>query len=715
LHKLFHRLFPGQIRWKGVLIEVILFLAAYLIWLTFSPPDSNSHLLIGSIAVLVPLVTSVLFTFIELPKIKPPAQRTWKFVGAALLFWTAGNIIRTFYEGLRGVVLPVFSLADVFNFLGYPFFLYALVLYPFENRYAPSRFRFFLDATIASGVVATLGWMTLAQPGDTNQHVSLVPLVYPIIDLILLMLILNLLLANRKARRTTILWGLGLLAFFISDYNYSILAQFGSYQAGRPGSLGWIVGGLCFCLGIVLETTPSFEKSPARNFRFDIGARIQNILPVALVLVLFWFVIAAWQLRGVVSVFGLWMSLLLALALIVRVGIRAGETELLKYWQLFSSLADPTFICNKIGMIVLANPAMVRSLDLQDESQVVGKHLNEIFEKQNIPADLLERASLKEFSLEMEFPPRFTPYLLTLSPILSDGRKILIAGAAHDLSSQKHQQETIQSAYNELQVVYHQIEVLNEQLEQKVEQRTSTLKSAFRRLEVQNKKLQELDQLKSDFVSMVSHELRTPLTSLIGGLELLLKRENRSMADREPLTLMKKEVQRLTQFVENILNLSAMEAGRLEVHPVPVSLSTFLEEVRQKFDGIPGADWININIPLHLPPVLADPGFLNSVLLHLMDNSLKYAPQAKMVVDAVQHRAKVRIQVTDFGPGIPKEKQALLFNRFQRLDARDSQSVYGYGLGLYLSQRMLRAMGSDLAFEDAPDSGTRFYFYLKVA
>jgi len=84
------------------------------------------------------------------------------------------------------------------------------------------------------------------------------------------------------------------------------------------------------------------------------------------------------------------------------------------------------------------------------------------------------------------------------------------------------------------------------------------------------------------------------------------------------------------------------------------------------------------------------------------------------MVGAVRQRSRLRVQVSDSGPGIPKEKQPLLFQRFQRLDAKDSQSVYGYGLGLYLSQRMLRAMGSDLAFEEPPKGGARFYFYLKV-
>ena len=86
-----------------------------------------------------------------------------------------------------------------------------------------------------------------------------------------------------------------------------------------------------------------------------------------------------------------------------------------------------------------------------------------------------------------------------------------------------------------------------------------------------------------------------------------------------------------------------------------------------------------------------------------------------MAVEVIRAKNRIRVQVTDQGPGIPAAKRRLLFRRFQRLDAKDSQSVYGYGLGLYLSRRMLHAMLSDLAFEAPPEGGARFYFHLRVA
>jgi PAS domain S-box-containing protein len=715
VQELLNKLFPWKVDWKKVLTESILFLALYIFWLLFRSPESGSRLLIGNLAVLIPLVTTVILTFLLIPQIGQPSRRSWQFVGLALLCWAISSGFRTFYEGLRGIRLPAFSVADLFYLLAYPLFLYALIIYPFENRYTPSRFRFLLDVTITSGVVTTMAWLTLAQRYVHTGQEELVSLVYPIVDLILLMIMFNILLSNRIARRTILLWGIGLFAFFISDYAYSILTQFNGYLAGGFESLGWVSGGLVFGLGCVIETVPPSAVGRIHRGGIDLGTRIQNILPVTLVLVLFWYVIVAWQLRGEISVLGLWMSLLLALALVVRVGVRAGEAELYKYWQLFSSLAEPTFICDQRGKILLANPALVDILALREESQVVGASLMGFIDSPSLPDGILEHASQEECVREVLLRPGCTPCLLSLSPIFSAGRKSLITGSIHDLSVQKRQQEAVQKAYNELKVVYHQLEELNEQLEQKVEQRTSTLQEAYRQLEDQNKMLQELDRLKSDFVSMVSHELRTPLTSLNGGFELLLDRKDHKVADRETLALMQNEVQRLTHFVENILNLSAMDAGRLDVHPNPVSLSMVGKDVYRIFFSTPGVARIRIELADDLPMVIADSEILKSVFFHLLDNALKYAPQGEITVDSVRTGNRIQIRVTDSGPGIPKEKKSLLFQRFQRLDAKDSQIVYGYGLGLYLSQRMLQAIGSELVYENAPQTGARFYFNLKVA
>jgi signal transduction histidine kinase len=572
-----------------------------------------------------------------------------------------------------------------------------------------------LDATILSGAVATLGWLIIGGSEPSSGPLASIPRLYPILDLVLLMILVNMLLANRKARRTLFLWGLSLLAVLVSDFAYSLLASSGSYQAGGPESLGWTAGGLLFAIGVVAETDSPPTEGRLESPGLDIGASIQNILPVTFVLALFWFVISQWQLRGELSVLGLLMSLLLALALIVRMGVRAGEAELHKYWQLFSSLAEPAFICDARGKILFGNPAFARAMGLPDVSQLAGKPLTAVFQGQRLPANLLERASRSEHSREVILQPHRTAYLLSVSPFMAEGGRILIAGVAYNLREQKRQQQAVQKAYDELQEVYRRLEALHAELEHKVEERTQTLTQAYRQLEEQNKMLQVLDQLKSDFVSMVSHELRTPLTSIGGGLELLLGSRHLGEADRSTLSLMRKEVQRLTRFVENILSLSTMEAGRLETHPVALSLPKILEDVRGSFQAVDGVDRIRVRIPHGLPLVLADETLLRSVLNHLLDNALKYAPRGEVRLEAVRGRGRIRVQVTDSGPGIPADQRKLLFKRFQRLDPRDSQTVYGYGLGLYLSRRMLRAMRSDLLFESPEQGGARFYFHLRAA
>jgi signal transduction histidine kinase len=715
LLKTIRRLFPWSVHWRGVLIESVVFLGAYVAWVAFRPPETPSRWLIGSLSVLAPAVTTVILIGLLITRIPSQSQRSWRLFRWSLVFWAVGMVLRSFYELRQGVQLTTLWVADIASFLFYPFLFLALLFHPFENRYGPSYFRFLLDAVITSGVVATLCWLFLAQPATPLSLSGLTLLFYPIADLILLMIVINVMLANPKSREMLFFWGMGLATFLFSDYIFSLLTPVGGYRSGGLESLGWTLGGLIFTFGVTVKAElpkyGSIDKKPT----FDLGTRIQNILPVTFVLALGWFVFADHQLNGRWSTVGLWASAFLAALLIARIGVQAGEVELHQYWQLFDSLAEPAFLCDGTGKIVLGNPALANVLGIQDEKRMKGKRLGEIFDDQTLPADLLRMATRQSKSLEVTLRPHKTPYWLTLSPIISENRRVLLAGAAQDLSEQKSQQAIIQDAYDELRTVSTRLEELNIDLERKVEERTSTLEEAYRKLEEQHKILQGLDQLKSDFVSMVSHELRTPLTSVNGGLELLLKQKDRSAADIVTLNLIKNEIHRLTIFVENILNLSAIEAGRINIHCAPVSLPVVLESACAQFQTIAGADRIQVHLPDDLPQLLADKVVIESILIHLMDNALKYAPTSPVWVEAIRRRGKVRIQVTDRGDGIPKGKQQLLFQRFQRLDARDSQSVYGYGLGLYLSQKMLQAMQGTLRFETPAEGGARFYFYLKEA
>jgi len=699
---------------RGILIESLLFVAIYALLLLLLPRDAPARAFAENMAVLTSSLTAAILIFLSLPALALATRPAWFMLALALLAWAVADFARIIYLFIG---LPFFTFApDIINLVAYTLAAIGLLRYPSESRYAPTSFRLILDALISSGVIATIGWLMLVRPVLSSPDAQLIGMViasYPIADMILLTLLFSISLSSLMPRITAIFLGLGLAAYVISDYAYISMGLFAFEPAGIAG-LGWLIGPLLIGIGAVFEKTEQGKAVVSvRQTDTGLSAQFQKVLPVALVLVLFWYVVTGWRLRGNFSTIGLWMSLVLGLMLVVRLGIRAGEAELNNYWQLFKNLGDPAFICDLSGKIILSNPAFHQLETSEEGSSTLFSIFNDF------PDSALKAVTTSQSAevLEVNVPKnrRKIPYLLSLNPIATESRQVLIAGIAHNLSEQIQQRKAIQVAYDELQAVHQQLEELNTGLERKVAERTANLMDAYRRLEEQNKVLQELDQLKSDFVSMVSHELRNPLNNLGGGLELLLARPKSRGDDQGTLALMQAEVRRLTRFVESILDVSAIEAGRLELHLAPLSLVPILEHLNKYWGTPEDAGRIHIEMSPDLPEVMAAQTALESVLRHLVDNAIKYAPDGPVVVSASRDDGQVYIQVRDFGPGIPEDKKKLLFERFQRLDAKDSQSIYGYGLGLYLSRQLLEEMGSTLTFDAPADGGARFSFSLQVA
>ena len=699
---------------RGILTESLLFVAIYALLLILLPRDAPARAFVENMAVLTSSLTAAILIFLSLPALALATRPAWFMLAIALLAWAVADFARIIYLFIG---LPFFIFApDIINLVAYLLAAAGLLRYPSESRYAPTSFRLILDAVISSGVIATIGWLMVVRPVLSSPGAQMMGVViasYPIADMILLTLLFSISLSSLMPRITAIFLGLGLAAFVISDYAYISMGLFSFEPAGLAG-LGWLIGPLLIGIGAVFEKSEQGKTVVSvRQTDTGLSAQFQKVLPVALVLVLFWYVVTGWRLRGNFSTIGLWMSLVLGLMLVVRLGIRAGEAELNNYWQLFKNLGDPAFICDLSGKIILSNPAFHQLETSEEGSSTLFSIFNDF------PDTALEAVTSSKSAevLEVNIPQnrRKIPYLLSLNPIATESRQVLIAGVAHNLSEQIQQRKAIQAAYDELQAVHLELEELNTGLERKVAERTANLMDAYRRLEEQNKVLQELDQLKSDFVSMVSHELRNPLNNLGGGLELLLARPKSRGGDQGTLALMQAEVRRLTRFVESILDVSAIEAGRLELHLVPLSLVPILEHLNKYWGTPEDAGRIQVEMPPDLPEVMAAQTALESVLRHLVDNAIKYAPDGPVVVSASPDDGQVYVQVRDFGPGIPEDKKKLLFERFQRLDAKDSQSIYGYGLGLYLSRQLLEEMGSTLTFDAPADGGARFSFSLQVA
>lgn len=266
-----------------------------------------------------------------------------------------------------------------------------------------------------------------------------------------------------------------------------------------------------------------------------------------------------------------------------------------------------------------------------------------------------------------------------------------------------------------------EIQALNQDLEKKVNERTSALEQRNSELGVLNRELRDLDEMKSDFVAMVSHELRAPLTALNGGLELALQSgESLPPRSRAVLEIMEQESRRLTDFVQNILDVSRLEAGKLALTLGPVAVRPLVEQASAVVLAA-GQRKVEWSITPDLPPVWGDETYLEQTIRNLISNADKYSPADKPIqLCADLQDDRVRIGVKDYGPGIPADMGERVFSRFGRLHGGESTPA-GWGLGLFLARRLIEAQNGEIGFvspiwtANGSSLGTEFYILMPIA
>jgi signal transduction histidine kinase len=171
----------------------------------------------------------------------------------------------------------------------------------------------------------------------------------------------------------------------------------------------------------------------------------------------------------------------------------------------------------------------------------------------------------------------------------------------------------------------------------------------------------------------------------------------------------------LGEFVETILDLSALEAGRFPIQLRPLSLQETIREVYSTFEKHAGGERIRLSISEDTPYVIADDQGVRSVLHHLLDNAFKYTSQGEIIVSTSVEKDKVTIAISDSGPGIPLEEREKVFEMFYRMDSRDSRAVYGRGLGLNLARRFLEVMKGGIEIAQSESQGTEVRFWLPIS
>jgi len=230
----------------------------------------------------------------------------------------------------------------------------------------------------------------------------------------------------------------------------------------------------------------------------------------------------------------------------------------------------------------------------------------------------------------------------------------------------------------------------------------------------------EVDRMKSEFVALVSHELRTPLTSVTGYLDLVLEGALGDVppAQREFLTVAKRNADRLAALIADILDLSRIEAGRLELHRTALDLAAVAAEAAAALRPLTDAKGqrLTLDVPADLPPVLGDGERVAQILANLLSNAHKYTPPGGRIGVAARRTGhRVRVEVRDTGVGLTPYERSRLFTRFYRAQNPTAQAAGGTGLGLPITRQLVQLHGGTLTVASRPGEGSVFAFTLPLA
>ncbi|MBI4319031.1 MAG: HAMP domain-containing protein [Chloroflexi bacterium] len=261
-----------------------------------------------------------------------------------------------------------------------------------------------------------------------------------------------------------------------------------------------------------------------------------------------------------------------------------------------------------------------------------------------------------------------------------------------------------------------EIECWNKELEMRVEERTQENARLLKQAELA-RALEEADRLKSEFISTVSHELRTPLSSIKGYTTTLLRKDvTWDAATRtEFLEIVDEECDKLRELIDNLLEMSKVEAGALNICKQPVLVGRIVRRVVAEQQARAQKHELSVEFPASYPILEADPRRIEQILHNLLENAVKYSPDGgRIVVRGEISGGNALVSVSDEGVGIPAEQIDKIFARFYRVDGPLARRAGGSGLGLAIARALVEAHGGKIWAESAVGQGSRFVFTIPL-
>jgi PAS domain S-box-containing protein len=231
-------------------------------------------------------------------------------------------------------------------------------------------------------------------------------------------------------------------------------------------------------------------------------------------------------------------------------------------------------------------------------------------------------------------------------------------------------------------------------------------------------RLKELDTMKSDFVSSVSHELRTPLTAIKGSIDNMLDGLTGELNEKQIRYLgrIKSNTDRLARLINDLLDLSRIEAGRIELKPARLEVATLARDITETLRPIAAEKMIEFEITPAKGPVTAwaDRDKITQVIMNLIGNALKFTPSLGRITVAIECNGDgwVQVSIADTGPGIPRSEAEKIFDKFYQVASADRHKARGTGLGLSISKSLVEMHGGKIWMESEVGRGSTFFFTL---
>ena len=292
----------------------------------------------------------------------------------------------------------------------------------------------------------------------------------------------------------------------------------------------------------------------------------------------------------------------------------------------------------------------------------------------------------------------------------ADGRALRLAGSAHDISDRKHAEKILERAVNDLALANAELELQAVRTEKLAEDYAA-----------ERDRAEAANLAKSEFLANMSHEIRTPMNGVIGGSQLLAT-TGLNLEQEGYLEAITTSSESLLSLIDDLLDLSKIEAGQLELEEVDYDILDVLDGMRTMFGPrarAKGIDFVVHPADLSATKVRGDPTRLRQIMMNLIGNAVKFTKKGVVTLNVAEEEdqtggRRLRVTVADTGIGIPASHQHRLFEKFSQADASTTRRFGGTGLGLAISKQLVELLQGEIGFESEEEVGSTFWFTVPV-